>query len=275
MTTDPDLHTATLSDGGRLCYRVVGRPGAGLPILLNRPLGGTMRLWGELLGELAREHQVIAFDPRGVGDSSALPLLHSTRDMAGDALQLLQQLRIERACIFGLSLGGMVASWLAIDAPERVERLVLASTLPEPSALSHRFKRHIWKFASSATRPGAEAEVALVNEVLSPHFRHAHPERVREIEAQVRAQPTRKRDLLLLLMAAACHSAESRLRGLPVRTLLLFGQLDPLVGKTARQELMRDLPSATLEMLALTGHDLSLERPHELAASILRFLKST
>ena len=188
MTTDPDLHTATLSDGGRLCYRVVGRPGAGLPILLNRPLGGTMRLWGELLGELAREHQVIAFDPRGVGDSSALPLLHSTRDMAGDALQLLQQLRIERACIFGLSLGGMVASWLAIDAPERVERLVLASTLPEPSALSHRFKRHIWKFASSATRPGAEAEVALVNEVLSPHFRHAHPERVREIEAQVRAQ---------------------------------------------------------------------------------------
>lgn len=274
MTAKRELQTVTISDGGQLSYEVAGRARSGLPILLNRPLGGTLQLWGDFLSDLASEHPVIAFDPRGVGGSSELPLLHSTRKMAHDALQLLEHLRIERLCVFGLSLGGMVASWLAIDAPQRVERLVLASTLPEPSALSHRFKRHLWPFASCLARPESEAEVALVHEVLSPHFRRAHPARVRELEAQVRSQPTSKRNLLLLLMAAASHSAESQLRNLPVRTLLLFGELDPLVGKTARKELLRDLPNATLEMFPLTGHDLSLERPHELATSLLRFLRS-
>jgi len=273
MIKRSELRFAELADGGHLSYAVAGQASSELPILLNRPLGGTMALWGPLLDTLAADFQVIAFDPRGVGRSSDLPWLHSTRAMARDALQLLNHLKLDRAHVFGLSLGGMVASWLAIDAAPRVGRLVLASTLPEPAALSHRFPRHAWAFARCLTACGAKAEVALVHEILSPQFQRAHPKQVLELEQQIRALPTKRRNLLIMLLAAASQSAESPLRHCPIQTLLLFGELDPLVGGKACRELLRALPNARFEMLTATGHDLSLERPQEVAQRIIRFLR--
>ncbi len=97
-----------------------------------------MALWGEFVTRLQDTFQVVSFDPRGVGLSSDVPRLYTTRAMARDGLALLDHLGIERAHVFGLSLGGMVASWLAIDAPTRVRSLALASTIPDPDANSWR-----------------------------------------------------------------------------------------------------------------------------------------
>ncbi len=94
---------AQIAEGVHLAYEVRGPTGRGasdtadLPLLLNRPLGGSMALWGDFAGRLATVHRVIEFDPRGVGASSDVPVLHSTRDMARDAVSLLDVLGIERA----------------------------------------------------------------------------------------------------------------------------------------------------------------------------------
>jgi pimeloyl-ACP methyl ester carboxylesterase len=101
---------ARLSDGGKLSFSVRGDLSSRTPILLNRPLGGSMDLWGTFADRLADEYPLIAFDPRGVGQSSDAPLLHSTRVMARDAVELLDALSVQCAHVFGLSLGSMVAS---------------------------------------------------------------------------------------------------------------------------------------------------------------------
>jgi pimeloyl-ACP methyl ester carboxylesterase len=231
-----------------------------------------MSLWGELATTLASELQVIAFDPRGVGWSSDVPWFHSTRAMARDARCLLDTLGVASSHVFGLSLGAMVASWLAVDAPTRVEGLVLASLLPEPAALSHRFKSHACHLLRCFARPGVEVEVGLVDDILSSEFRTKHPGRTLEIEARLRATPSKRRNLLLSALAAAFHTGEAELVWVPNRTLLLFGELDPIVGLASRAELMRDLPQAELAMFPRAGHDLSLERPRELGETVLKFL---
>ena len=233
-----------------------------------------MALWGEFARQLSTEFQVIEFDPRGVGTSSDLPFLHSTRAMARDAIALLDVLEVPRAYFFGLSLGGMVASWAAVDARERVPRLVLASTLLESTAISRRIKGHLLALLRAFLRPGAEAEVRLVREILSPQFREAKPERVAAIEEMVRRTPTKRRNLLRLARAAALHDAGHALDGNSVPTLLLVGKLDPIAGRVSQGELLEDLPNATLELIAHAGHDLSLEAPLELADRVVRFLRS-
>lgn len=245
------------------------------PVLLLRPLGGSMALWGRFAVTLAEHARVIAFDPRGVGRSGPLPWHCSTREMARDAVALLDAFQVPRAHLFGLSLGGMVAEWIAVDAPERVESLVLASTLPEMSSISHRVKDHVFPVLRALTEYGAEAEVALVHALLSSQFRDREPDRVRAIEAVIRAAPTKRRTLLTFALAGALHAAEPRFAQHSGRTLLLFGEHDWIVGKTSRKELARELPNAIVEILAGAGHDLSLERPVETAERVLRFVSGS
>jgi 3-oxoadipate enol-lactonase len=264
---------ARLPGGARLAFAVTGNPTADVPILLNRPLGGSMALWGEFADRLSGAFRVIEFDPRGVGASSDLPAFFSTRAMAGDAIALLDFLGVPRAHFFGLSLGGMVASWAAIDARDRVSRLVLASTLSESTAISRRVAGHVFGLLRAFASHGADAEVQLVREILSPEFRSEHPERVAAIEADVRRTPTKRRNLVLLALAAAAHDADRALGGNSTTTLLLNGELDPIAGRVSQSELLRDLPNAALQIVPHAGHDLSLEAPIELADRIIRFLQ--
>ncbi len=260
-----------LPSGRRLSFSVQGAPSSP-PILLNRPIGGSMLMWGDFASRLAQALHVVSFDPLGVGQSSDVPLSYTTRDMARDAAHVLDHLHIQSAHVFGLSLGGMVASYFALDFTHRLRSLVLASTIPEPEAVSLRGLEKLLSLSRFLVGPRANAEVGLVHRILSPEFRAAHPERVTEIERRVRRIPATRQNLATLALAAARHSAPLERLSRSVRALLLFGELDPLAGERARHELHRELPNAQCEIIAGSGHDLSLERPSELADRVLAFV---
>lgn len=263
-----------LSDGGFLAYAVLGRRAGGVPVLLHRPLGGSIESWGPFAERIAHEYRVIVFDPRGVGRSSDAPLFHSTRDMARDAVDLLEGLDVPVAFVFGLSLGAMVASWMAVDRPARVSRLVLASTLPSLATVSHRVAGALLRLARALARPGSQAELALVRAILSPEFRRNHPNRVRAIEASVRRVPTSRRNLAVLLFAAARHNVEACLRSVDIETLLLVGGRDRIAGVESQRALLEALPDAALEVIPESGHDLSLEQPLVTAERVLEFFRA-
>ncbi len=86
-----------------------------------------------------------------------------------------------REHVFGLSLGAMVPTWLALDAPARVESLMLASLLPPCSAISPRLQRHLVPMLKANLRTRSEMEVGPVHEILSEPFRLEHPERERTV----------------------------------------------------------------------------------------------
>lgn len=250
--------------GGTLSYRMQGR---GEPLLLLRPLGGSQLSWDRFAEALADTVQVITFDPRGVGQSSPVPLTWSTRQMAQDARALLDALNLPRAHVYGISLGGMVATWLSVDAPARVGKLVLASTLPR--GRDARAPRDTWAFLRSVLKPAPEAEAALATRILSPQFRAQNPHKVRRIQELAKAAPASHRALLSMSLAAARHDARDQLHRVQAQTLVLIGEYDPLLTVESQRKLMHALPNASYALVEGAGHDISLEAPERTAAQVL------
>lgn len=233
--------------------------GARPPLVLLRPLGGSMALWRDF--PRRAWEPVIRFDPRGVGRSTDAPLAITTRDLARDARALLDALGVARAHLYGESLGGMVASWLARDAPDRVAGLVLASTVPAPRALSPRGLARLASLARCLARPGAGAELCMVRRLIDGPVPP-------EVERVVRAVPASRTNLLALALAAARHRAPH----LDRPALLLFGARDPIASRASRAELARDCPAGLVELVPDAGHAITLERPHVVAARVRTYL---
>src|SRR4030095_3774416 len=94
--------------------------GEGEPVLLIMGFGGDHTAWAFQMGALSARHRVIAFDNRGVGQTEAPDHPYTTRMMGADTLGLMDALRIDRAHVIGVSMGGMIAQELALKSPERV-----------------------------------------------------------------------------------------------------------------------------------------------------------
>jgi 3-oxoadipate enol-lactonase len=130
---------ARADDATRLWYTVheseSGPPAASQPEPSRHPIvliagqSVSHQGWAAVLAQFTRRHRVLVFDHRGVGSSDAsFPAEFSTRDFARDVVSILDDAGIERAHVYGHSMGGRIAQWLAADAPDRVAGLALGGT---------------------------------------------------------------------------------------------------------------------------------------------------
>src|SRR5437870_12883303 len=122
-------------DSIELYYEEHGRGG---PLLLIMGLAADSTAWMFQVPDFARRYRTIAFDNRGVGRSSRPPGPYTIHQMADDAAGLLDALRIARAHVLGVSMGGSIAQALALRHPERARGLVRARTYPDPDAAVER-----------------------------------------------------------------------------------------------------------------------------------------
>jgi 3-oxoadipate enol-lactonase len=131
-------------------------------------------MWQPQVTALAGTYRLVRYDHRGHGRSAVPPGPYEIGDLGRDVLELLDRLGIARAHYVGTSLGGMVGLWLAVHAPERIDRLALvcsAAYLPPASA---------WLERAAAVRAGRMAEIAgpVVGRWFTPQFAAAEPETV-------------------------------------------------------------------------------------------------
>ncbi|HEU5349493.1 MAG TPA: alpha/beta fold hydrolase, partial [Ktedonobacterales bacterium] len=113
------------ANGIRLAYQIDGPEDAPVLVLVNS-LGTNLYMWEPQIAQFSRALRVVRYDVRGHGASEAPLGAYTIEQLGRDLLGLLDALQIERAHICGLSLGGMMALWLAANSPERVARAVLA-----------------------------------------------------------------------------------------------------------------------------------------------------
>lgn len=259
---------ARRADGGAIAFEALGN---GPALLLVRPLGGTMALWGPFRERLAADFRVISFDLRGTGGSSGATAALSTTTLARDGLAVLDQMGLGRAHVFGLSLGGMVATKLAALAPERVDRLCIACAPIRGLELTRGDIGRELSLAATMLKSREKVEVSLVRRVLSEEFRRRAPARVREIETLVARQPSSRRALVRLAMAAIRHDARDDVGRVTAATLVLAGAYDRLAGHDGPMALARRL-DAEFEIVPEAAHDVSLEQPERTAALVRRFM---
>ena len=118
---------ARAKDGTALAYQ---REGDGPPLVLLAGQANNHHWWDAVRTDFHATHSTITMDYRGTGASDKPRDGYSTRQFADDVIAVLDELGIERADVYGTSMGGRVAQWVAVGRPERVRRLVLGCTSP-------------------------------------------------------------------------------------------------------------------------------------------------
>jgi 3-oxoadipate enol-lactonase len=242
-------------------------PRDGPPVLLAGSLGTTLRMWDPQLDTLRVRHRTIAYDHRGHGQSPVPPGPYDIGDLAADALALMDHLGLERTSFAGESIGGMVGMWLAIHAPERIDRLVLLCTsayLPPPSAWAQR--------AATVMEAGTVEVIAdtVVARWLTPDYAARHPDVLAGLRAMLASQPPEG--------YAACCGAIGRmdqrheLRAIGAPTLVISGADDRAAPPEHQELIASSIPGARLVTLSPGAHVASVERAAEVTALMISHL---
>src|SRR5919109_1798276 len=112
-------------------YRLEGR-GDPPVVVLSHCLGQDHAMWDAQAADLSRHFRVLRYDIRGHGASSVTPGDYTIEQLGGDVMALADALDIDRFAFCGISLGGMIGLWLALNAPARVTDVILANTSARP-----------------------------------------------------------------------------------------------------------------------------------------------
>jgi 3-oxoadipate enol-lactonase len=202
-------------------HHIVVGPSDAPTLVLSNSLGTTLAMWDPQVPAFAERFRLVRYDTRGHGRSPVPTPPYDIADLGADLLALLDRLEIERVSVCGLSLGGMTALWVAANAPDRVDRLVLCSTsarLGPPEA---------WAERAAAVRAGGMTAVAdsVVRRWFTEAFAAREPEVVEGFRAMLRSQPADG-------YAAACGVVERMdlvpsLGAIRAPTLIIAGDDDP------------------------------------------------
>lgn len=120
------MGSVQLADGV-LNYQLEGPEGAPVLVLSNS-LGTNLHMWDTQVPAFTAHFRVLRYDTRGHGQSLVSEGPYSIEQLGGDVLALLDALDIDKAHFCGLSMGGLIGQWLGINAPERLNRLIVCNT---------------------------------------------------------------------------------------------------------------------------------------------------
>lgn len=275
-TTAPDAHTHSLHIG-RHRVLVSYRGGADMtapPLLLLMGLGGNIGMWEPLRSMLAERGGMatVAFDVPGTGGSQASRLPLTMPAVGRLAVRVLDELDIRRVDVLGLSWGGLLAQQLALSAPSRLRRVVLANTnfgmgsVPgSPAALSTLLTLRRYRSAAGLTHAvrALGAEGSSLGRAGDPH------------SLARLAQPPSRRGYYYQLFSPLGWSSLAQLWRIPHPTLVLAGGADTAVPVINARILARLIPQARLRVIPGGGHLVLFERPQVVAELVTQFLGDT
>jgi 3-oxoadipate enol-lactonase len=247
----------------KLAYELDGSEAA--PVLvLSGGLGTTTAMWEAQVASFAARCRIVRFDHPGHGRSPVPVGRIAIDDIARALLALLDDLGIERASFCGLSLGGMVGQWLGANAPERIDRLVLACTGASLGTRELYDER-----AALVRREGVEVVVDGARERwFTPAFRDSGE--ANRIVEELRGVPAEG--------YAACAEAvgdfdfRADLGRVAVPTLVLFGEEDSVTPPAVVDELAT-IPGARRAGISHAAHLASVEQPDAFSAAVLAHLR--
>ena len=257
----------TLPDGESLYFE---EHGGGPPFLLVSGLGGVMGFWAGHGPAFAERYRVILPDHRGTGRSGRSRIDHSVEQMAGDALALMDHLGIERAHYCGHSTGGAMGQVLAIEHPERIDRLVLSATWPGRDPY---FDALFANRAAVLEQMGIEAYARLSALFMKPAaWFHDHPDAA-EADARTLLASDPDPEITLSRIAAIRRFDRRAELGRIQAPTLVFGAADDQVTPAYHfHALAAAIPDARLVMLPTGGHFYPNMAPEVFRQTVLGFL---
>jgi len=239
-----------------------GRPD-GEVVVLASSLGTTHELWEPQLAALTARYRVLRFDHRGHGDSPMVDGPWTVDDLALELLGLLDELDLRRVHVAGISLGGALAIALALAAPERVGRLVLAST-------SARFGTpEGWHDRARVVREqgvGAIADAGM-ERWFTRRMRTEQPDVVARYRGMLAS--TSAEAYARCCEALVVWDVTDRLSSIQAPTLVIAAREDPTSPPEHARLIAARIPDARVVELRGAAHIVNVERPEAFTRALL------
>lgn len=165
------------SEDVRIHYDLAG-PTAAPVIVFSNSLGENFSMWETQIPEFQKQFRVLRYDTRGHGQSSVTPGPYTIEQLARDVLTLLDELQFNRVYFCGLSMGGQIGMWLALNAPDRLQKLVLCNTAAKIGT------PEMWNARIEAVRKGGMKSVsdAVIGRWFSADYRAKCSDKVDKIQ---------------------------------------------------------------------------------------------
>lgn len=239
----------TLRDGATLFLETHG---SGPPLMLVTGLGGVATFWEPHIQAFARHFTVILHDHRGCGRSALSRIDYSVEQMADDALQLMDALGVERAHWVGHSTGGAMGQAIAVEYPERIDKLVLCGTWAKTDA----YFRRLFELRATVLRElGPEAYTKASGLALhAPFWIRDHDDVLAANEARAHETIPVPEILLSRIAAIVAHDQRDQLHRVTAPTLAIGARDDAVTPAYFTEELGRLVPRCQTVVLPYGGH---------------------
>lgn len=253
------------ADGCPIHVEVEGPEGAPA-LMLSNSLGTELSMWDPQAKAFAKEFRLIRYDRRGHGQSGAPKGPYSMERLGRDVLAILDALKIEKTHWCGLSMGGMVGQWLAANAPERMNRVILSNTA------CYYADKEIWNGRIRLLREkGLPAVVdGTMERWFTKGFRERAPQTIARMSALLLTTPLEG----YIGCCEAVRDMDHReiLSKIKAPVLIIAGKQDPAT-TVENAEFIRDRVSGSKMALIDAAHISNVEQPEAYTETVLDFLR--
>jgi 3-oxoadipate enol-lactonase len=255
------------ANGIQMNYELAGKDD-GEVVIFSHSLGCSLAMWDPQMDSLEPYFGILRYDVRGHGLSQASVGAYSLKLLGEDAIALLDALDIDAVHWVGLSMGGMIGEYLALNHAYRLRSLILCDT----SAAIPEEAQPLWQERIDAARDkGMEALIeAVVERWLSPSFIDGNSGMVARIRKQFLATSVDG--------YVGCSEAISKLNyldqlaNIDIPTLIIVGEDDPGTPVAASKVMHERIPNSKLIVIPSARHLSNLEQPKLFNTALLDFL---
>ena len=236
-------------------------------LVLSNSLGTNLSLWDPQASVFAKAFRLLRYDSRGHGRTSATLGEYTVETLGRDVLQLLDALNLDRVNFCGLSIGGMTGMWLAVNAPQRLSKLVLSNSAPKIGKLDP-WNQRIKLVRESGTRAVAQP---VVEKWFTSEFRTKHPDQITKTRHMIETTSTDG-------YAGSCAAVRDfdfweNVPAIRAQTLVIAGTHDQSVPPSDAQKLANQIPGARyLELSA--AHISNVEAAARFTDEVSEFLRT-
>jgi 3-oxoadipate enol-lactonase len=246
--------------------------GKGEPLVLLPDLGNDVTsLWAQV-PRLSQDFRCIAIDNRGVGRSSKPSNVYTAKLMAEDAINVLNHLGVDRTHVFGVAMGAAIAQEMAINHPERVDKLALLGAWARPDRyLTSLFE--LFRDVKRSVDPLTFDKDVAVWSFTRSYFDTSYD----ELEKRQRAAldvpyPTPATTFTRQAEACIAHDSLDRLDGVASPTLLMVGEEDIFTPRRFSDDMAQTMPNATVVAIEGAAHAAYWEKPDQVNDLVLEHL---
>lgn len=244
--------------------------GSGFPLILVHGLNGDLTGWVLVMPEFSKHYRTIALDVRGHGGTSKPDQPYSIKGFSEDLYDFMNQLKIPKAHILGLSMGGAIVQQFALNHPEMTRSLVLVSTFSYIDEQAHRAFTRLSHSLKEGGYPAFFDKV--VKLAFTSQYIAANPGAIADLKEK-RIRINSPAAIGRATDACMAFNLKNEIARISIPTLIVSGRKDVFTPVHLADQIYRSIRGSEWKILEGVGHNLHIEKASQLTQVVLEFLE--